>query len=65
MFKEIAFYQILGKPLVMYGGIVTLPSFLYTALLSHLNSKWHPRMAVISITLGLIHGGLGILALWI
>lgn len=54
----------------MYLGIVTLLSFLTTALIAILNIKgiipipfeWHPRLAVLSIGLGLIHGLLGILA---
>ncbi len=54
----------------MYLGILTLSSFLFTALIGFLNFKgnhkipfkWHPRMAVISIALAIIHGLLGILA---
>ncbi len=62
--------MIFGKPLIMYLGIITLCSFLFTALIGFLNLKgiqkipfkWHPVMAGISITLALIHGLLGILA---
>jgi len=70
MFKYIAYFLIFGKPLILYTGILTLLSFLFTALIGLLNFKgihkipfkWHPRMAVISITLALIHGLMGILA---
>lgn len=71
MLEYITYYQILGKPLIMYLGILTLSSFLFTASIAVLNVKfgiakipfkWHPRMAAISITLALIHGTLGILA---
>jgi hypothetical protein len=70
MFRSIAYLLIFGKPLIMYTGILTLFSFLFTALIGFLNYngirkipfKWHPRMAVISITLAIIHGLMGILA---
>lgn len=53
----------------MYVGILTLLSFLFTALIGFLNFRgnhkipfrWHPKMAALSITLALIHGVLGIL----
>jgi len=69
MLSEIIYYQILGKPLIMYLGIITLNSFLFTALIAILNKKgihiisfkWHPRIAIISISLAIIHGLLGIL----
>jgi hypothetical protein len=54
----------------MYMGILTLLSFLFTASIAILNKKgiqkipfsWHPKMAIISITLAVIHGLFGILA---
>lgn len=70
MLEYITYYQIFGKPLIMYLGLLTLSSFLFTASIAVLNIKfginkipfkWHPRMAAISITLALIHGTLGIL----
>jgi hypothetical protein len=68
MIIQIASYQILGIPLVGYTGMVTLLSFLFTASISMMNKRgvtfvpfqWHPRMAAVSITLGLIHGLLGL-----
>ncbi len=70
MLQEITYYQIFGKPLIMYFGIITLTSFIITAAIGYSQMKgkpiapfqWHPRMAAISITLGIIHGALGVLA---
>jgi hypothetical protein len=70
MLQQITYFQILGKPLIMYLGIITLLSFLFTATIAILNKKginkipfaWHPRMAKISIALALIHGFLGLMA---
>ncbi|MEW6295234.1 MAG: hypothetical protein AB1467_02965 [Candidatus Diapherotrites archaeon] len=70
MLENITYFPIFGKPLIMYSGILTLLSFLFTASIAILNKKgirkipfnWHPRMAVISIILVVIHGTLGILA---
>ncbi len=69
MFLEISNYLILGKPAIMWGGLLTLLSFLLTATVGFLNYrgvrtipfKWHPVLAGISITLALFHGTLGIL----
>lgn len=70
MLENISYYQILGKPLIMYSGILTLISFLFTALIAIMNKKginkilfkWHSRLAIVSIILALIHGLLGLLA---
>jgi len=70
MFRNIAYFLIFGKPLIMYLGILTLFSLLFTALIGFLNFKgihkipfkWHLRMAVILIILAIIHGLLGLLA---
>ncbi|MBM3309288.1 MAG: hypothetical protein FJY77_03455 [Candidatus Altiarchaeales archaeon] len=61
--------MILGKPLLMYLGILTLVSLLFTALIAGLNKKgvkvipfqWHPRMAAVAIFLALLHGLLAVL----
>ncbi len=66
--NNITYLQILGRPLIFYLGIITLLSFLFTASIPRLsrkgkmNFKWHPRMAKFSISLAIIHGGLGALA---
>lgn len=62
--------MVFGKPLIMYLGILTFTAFSLTATVGFLNFKgihkipfkWHPRLAIISIALALIHGLLGILA---
>ena len=69
MFENITYAPIFGKPLILYLGIVTLISFLVTASIAVMTLKgirtipfkWHPRLAVFSICLALIHGTLGML----
>jgi hypothetical protein len=64
MLKNIAYFLIFDKPVIMYLGILTLFSFLFTAYIGAMNLrgktkiplKRHFRMAKISITLALIHG---------
>jgi hypothetical protein len=63
MLSEIAYFQIFGKPLVLYLGIITLLSFITTASIGlmifrgvRIPFKFHPAMAGISLTLGIIHG---------
>ena len=68
--NEIAYFQIFGKPLIMYLGITTLLLFLLTAVIgvlilrgkTRIPFKWHKRLAIIAIIFALIHGSLGILA---
>ena len=63
----VASYTVLGMPLIMLGGIVTLLCFLFTASISIMNKrgttfipfKWHPRMAAISIALAISHAIMG------
>lgn len=70
MLEQITYFQILGKPLIMYGGIITLLLLLFTAIIAVLNKKginkipfkWHPIMARITIAFAIIHGLLGVLA---
>jgi hypothetical protein len=67
--RNIGYFLIFGKPLIMYLGIITLLSFMLTFTIGFLNYrgiktipfKWHPVFAVISITLALIHGIMGVL----
>ena len=64
MFAEIAYYMVLGKPLIFYLGIVTMLSFVVTGTIGFLFHrgiakipfKWHPRMAALSFLLAIIHG---------
>jgi len=70
MLRNISYFLIFGRPLIMYLGILTFSSVSFTALVGFLNFKgiriipfkWHPRLAAISITLAIIHGALGLLA---
>lgn len=70
MIKNIAYFLIFGKPVIMYLGILTLSSFVFTAYIGAMNRRgktrvplhWHFRMAKISLTLAVIHGILGISA---
>ena len=71
MFTAIAYFPILlGKPLIMYLGIMTFLSLIFTASIGYASYhgikwipfKYHPWMAMITIVLAVIHGGLGILA---
>ncbi|MFA4877964.1 MAG: hypothetical protein WC586_11160 [Methanoregula sp.] len=72
MFAEVTYAPILGKPLILYLGVLTLLGFLFTASVAILNHKgihtipfrWHMRCAAISIVLAMVHGSLGILAYW-
>lgn len=69
MLESISYYLIFGRPLILYLGVLTLSSFLITALIGYTTLhgkpvapfKWHPRMAAISIALAIIHGSLAIL----
>lgn len=68
MIREIAFTTVLGLPLIMYSGLATLFSLLFTATVGYLNFhgkiiipfKWHPRLAALTITLAIIHGIMGL-----
>ena len=63
MLKALALYLILGKPLVMYIGILTLLSFFFTASIAILNRRgirklpfrFHPKMARLSLLIGSVH----------
>ncbi|OGH85429.1 MAG: hypothetical protein A2301_02160 [Candidatus Magasanikbacteria bacterium RIFOXYB2_FULL_40_13] len=64
MLKSIAYYQILGQPLTVILGILTLIFLLFAASVSIMNKKgitkipfqWHPRLAAVAITLAILHG---------
>lgn len=68
MIAQLAYYSIFGKPLILYLGILTLLSFLFTAFIGFMNYKgyktipfkYHPIMAAISITLAVLHAILGL-----
>jgi hypothetical protein len=66
--QNIAYSLILGKPVIMYMGIFTYLSLLSTATIGYLNFKgkttipfrWHPRFAVLTITLATLHALMGL-----
>ena len=68
MIQNIAYTLVFGKPVIMYGGILTLTMLLFTATVGALNLhgihvipfKWHPVLAVMTITFALLHAMLGL-----
>jgi hypothetical protein len=67
---QLSYYQILGKPIVMYLGILTIILFFATAAIPYLKRKGfsripyslHPTLAKIALTSALIHAILAISA---
>lgn len=59
---SIAYYNFLGIPLVIYGGIITLTMVIITAVLGtlvlkgKLKFKWHKIFAIITIIIACMHG---------
>jgi hypothetical protein len=62
MLQSFALYQILGFPLIMYGGITVLILLLTTATIGflHKNIKLHVWLARITIVVAIGHAILGI-----
>jgi hypothetical protein len=68
MLHTLAFTMFLGKPMIMYGGLLTLALLLFTATVGFLNFKgitvipfkWHPVLAATTIIIALFHGLLGL-----
>jgi len=74
MFTQIAFFPILGLPMIVWGGMFTLLLFILTALIGYLNSKGinkpplitfqgHKIIAIVALIMGIGHGLLGLLSL--
>lgn len=68
MLQEISYYMILGKPFIMYLGIIVFTLFVITASLGimilkgkNIPLKWHQAIAATSIGLGTFHAILGVL----
>lgn len=67
MIHKIALTLFLGKPLIMYGGILTFLLLIFTAIVGALTFKgifiipfkWHPRLAVATIIVAIIHAFFG------
>ena len=68
MISKLAFYLIFGKPLIMYGGILTFLSFATTATIGYLihhgktnlSINWHINFVRLSFTIALFHAVLGL-----
>lgn len=68
MIHGIALTLFLGKPLIMYGGILTFLLLIFTATVGYLNFKgirlvpfkWHPWLAIATITAATIHALFGL-----
>jgi hypothetical protein len=68
MIHNLALSLFLGQPLVMYGGIFTFLLLLFTATVGALNFKgivvipfkWHPRLAIITIVVAIVHAIFGL-----
>lgn len=68
MISRLALTLFLGQPLIMYGGITTFILLLFTATIGALNFKgitvipfkWHPRLALTTIIVAIIHATLGL-----
>jgi hypothetical protein len=68
MIHTIALTLFLGQPLVMYGGIFTFLLLLFTATVGFLNFKgitiipfkWHPRLALTTIIVAVVHAIFGL-----
>lgn len=66
MLAKIAFFMILGKPLVMWMGVLTFLTFATAATIAILGSKgkfktfnhyaWHIRIARAGLGLAVLHG---------
>lgn len=70
---NIAYYQILDRPVIAHLGLLTLIGFIATAIIGYLNYhgnaiipfKWHKRLAFTSVFLAIVHGLMGILIYYI
>ena len=68
MVQSIAYTLFFGKPLIMYGGISAFLLLLSTATVGYLNFKgiykipfkWHPRLAIVTIIVVIIHAIFGL-----
>lgn len=64
MLGQIAFYSIMGKPVMFYMGIIALILFIITGMIPLLRQRailnipmeWHFRLAKIAIVIALLHG---------
>ncbi len=63
MISQIAYYQVVGLPVVAHLGVATLLLLLLTTTVGLINFrgdtripfKWHPRLAGMTIVVAIIH----------
>lgn len=68
MINRLAYTLVLGQPVIMYGGIITLILLVTTAVVGYLNFKgihvipfrWHPRLAMVTIVIAIVHALFGL-----
>lgn len=68
MIHSLAYTLVFGKPVIMYGGILTFLLLSTTATVGFLIHKgirpipfkWHPRLAVTTIIVAVLHAILGL-----
>lgn len=69
MVQTLAYTLVLGKPVIMYAGIITYLLLLSTAAISVMNMKlgihavgmqWHPRLAAVTIIFATLHAIFGL-----
>lgn len=69
MAAKIAYFMILGKPLIAYTGVLALLGFAVTGVLgfliytgrANIPIRWHLRLAIASLIIAIAHGLMGIL----
>ena len=68
MLNNISYFLILGRPLIMYLGILTFTSLVCTATAGYLVMKGkidlnvHKTFVAITFSIAIVHGTLGILS---
>lgn len=70
MIAKIAYFMVFGKPLIMYGGILTYVLFLSAAAIGIMNRRgisiipfrWHARLAILAIVFATVHAIFGLSA---
>jgi hypothetical protein len=68
MVQDIAYTLFLGKPLIMYGGMLSFFLMMFTAVVGFMNFhgnhkipfKWHPRLALTTIIVVVVHAVMGL-----
>lgn len=70
MLTKVAFFMILGRPVVMWMGVLTLLTFFAAAAIAILGRKgrfktfnhyvWHIRVARLGLGLAVLHGMLAV-----